>query len=64
MGSSRDKGYSTDPAFVKHNPIAPRKLFAAIFILVITIVFPILYISCKKNLMELITEYKKEKGHL
>ena len=63
MGSNRDKGYSTDPAFVKHNPIAPRKLFAAIFILVITIVFPILYISCKKNLIELITEYKNEKDH-
>ncbi len=61
MGSDRDRGYSTDPAFVKHNPIGPRKLFAAIFVVFSTIIFPIIYLACKKNFEELWTEYKSSR---
>lgn len=61
-GSDRERGYLTDPAFVKQSPVAPRKLFAAIFIVLLTVIFPIAYLACKKNFTELLEEYKKEKG--
>lgn len=59
LGSDRDRGFSTDPAYVKMRPVAPRKLFAAIFIMLFTAVVPVVYLFCKEQLSELVKEYKR-----
>ena len=50
-----------DYAFVKKNPIAPRKLFAALFVILLTVVVPVVYIFCKEQLVALIAEYRNSK---
>lgn len=59
LGSDRNRGFETDPAYIKKAPVAPRKLFAAIFIFVFTLITPIAYMFIKKQVGELIAEYKK-----
>lgn len=59
LGKERDKGFVVDEAFVKYAPVAPRKLYAAIFIFLFTIIIPICYLFCKEQVLNLIAEYKK-----
>ena len=59
LGSDRNRGFETDPAYIKKAPVAPRKLFAAISIFVFTLITPIAYMFIKKQVGELIAEYKK-----
>lgn len=61
LGHERDKGFVVDAAFVKYKPLAPRKLFAAIFMIIFTLFIPIIYLFCKEQLHSLIAEYKKGK---
>lgn len=61
LGEEKDKGYIIDYAFVKKNPIAPRKLFAVLFVILLTVVVPVVYIFCKEQLVALIAEYRNSK---
>lgn len=59
LGSGRDRGFLTEPAYAKYLPIGPRKLYAAIFMLVFTLTVPVMYLFLKERFRELIEEYKK-----
>ena len=59
LGSDRDRGFLTDPAYVKKAPIGPRKLYAALFMIAFTLIVPIGYLFFKARIIELIEEYKK-----
>lgn len=59
LGQKRDKGYILDAAFVKQRPVAPRKLFAGIFMILFTIIVPVVYLFGKEQLASLVEEYKK-----
>lgn len=61
LGKERDKGFVVDEAFVKYAPVAPRKLYAAIFIFLFTIIIPICYLFCKEQALNLIAEYRRSK---
>lgn len=61
LGGSRERGFITEPAYVKHKPVAPRKLFAAIFMVLFTAVIPVGYLFAKKQIKELIKEYNASK---
>lgn len=58
----RDKGFITDAAFVKHKPVAPRKLFAAIFVVFFTFGIPMGYLFIINRLKELLDELKRQKS--
>ena len=60
LGQTRDKARVIDPAFVKSKPVGPRKLFALIGMLVLTLVIPISYLFVRRQSSLLIQEYKKQ----
>lgn len=57
----REKGFSVDEAYAKYLPIAPRKLYAAIFMVLFTVIIPVAYLFCKDQLLSLKKEYLKIK---
>ena len=57
----REKGFSVDEAYAKYLPIAPRKLYAAIFMVLFTVIIPVAYLFCKDQLLSLKNEYLKIK---
>lgn len=59
MGQERKRGFIVDTAFVKYRPIGPRKLYAAIFMVIFTILVPVGYLFGKEQILSLIKEYKK-----
>lgn len=61
LGKERDKGFIVDQAFVKYAPVAPRKLYAAIFVLLFTFIIPVCYLFGKEQYMSLKNEYKRMK---
>ena len=60
LGQTRDKARVIDPAYVKSKPVGPRKLFALIGMLVLTLVIPISYLFVRRQSSLLIQEYKKQ----
>ena len=58
LGQTRDKARVIDPAYVKSKPVGPRKLFALIGMLVLTLVISYLFVRRQSSL--LIQEYKKQ----
>lgn len=61
VDGGRDKGFIVQEAYAKYLPVAPRKLYAAIFMMLFTIILPVGYLFCKDRLLELIEEYKRTK---
>lgn len=59
LGQDRLKANMVDVPFVKKDPVAPRKLFAAIGILLFTIIVPVIYLFLKEQILGLILEIKK-----
>lgn len=57
-GNQQEKGFITDEAYVNYKPVAPRKLFAAIFIFLFTLVTPVIILFAKKQGEELWQEYR------
>ncbi len=55
----RNKGFITDQAFVKRKPVAPRKLFAAIFMVFFTLGIPMGYLFVSSRVKELLEDLKK-----
>lgn len=62
LGQERDRGFIIDAAFVKYMPIGPRKLYAAIFMILFTILVPVGYLFGKEQLFALVKEYKNSKN--
>lgn len=58
-GLDKVKAKTLDAAYVMSRPIAPRKLFAALGILLFTIVIPVGYLFLKKQTLSLWDEYRK-----
>lgn len=61
IDGGRDKGFVVEKAYAKYLAVAPRKLYAAVIMMFITIFLPVGYLFCKVRLLELIEEYKKAK---
>ncbi|MDR1919365.1 MAG: tyrosine protein kinase [Tannerellaceae bacterium] len=59
---NREKVKVLDRAFAKSKPIAPRKLYAAIGMLFLTLFIPVAYLFAKEQLSALIQEYRKVKS--
>lgn len=59
--SGRDKGFVTEQAYVKAKSIAPRKLYAAIFMCIFTLAVPVIYLFGKEQFLALKKEYKESK---
>jgi uncharacterized protein involved in exopolysaccharide biosynthesis len=59
---NREKAKVLDAAFVKSKPIAPRKLYAAIGMLLFTLFISMGYLFCKEQLRILIKEYRRVKN--
>lgn len=61
IGEKKDRARVIEIPYVKQSPIAPRKLYAALGMLLFTLVVPVAYLFGKKQLKELINEYKQAK---
>jgi uncharacterized protein involved in exopolysaccharide biosynthesis len=59
LGQDKDRARVIEPAFVKKKTVNPRKLYAAIAILILTLVLPIAIILSKELFVSLKEEYKK-----
>ncbi|MDH6313534.1 tyrosine-protein kinase Etk/Wzc [Parabacteroides sp. PFB2-10] len=60
QGELKPRSRVIDTAFVKKKSIAPRKLYAAIFIFLFTLLVPVLYLAMKNVMVDLIKELKKD----
>ena len=61
IGEKKDRARIIESAYVKQIPTGPRKLYAAIIMMLITVCIPVLYLFAKTHIEELIVEYKKSK---
>lgn len=59
LGNEREKGYILDSAFSKYKSIAPRKLYALLFVLIFTIVVPVIFLFLRDRIKELKVAYKE-----
>lgn len=61
LGQDKDRALVVDAAFVKSLPVAPRKLYAAIGLLLLTLIIPVTYLFGKDLFFSLKEEYIKTK---
>lgn len=62
IGQDVDKALVVDRAYVSSRPVAPRKLFAALFMVLFTLAVPVAYLFCKEQYFELKDAFYKEKS--
>ncbi|MDR1357132.1 MAG: tyrosine protein kinase [Tannerellaceae bacterium] len=58
---NRERAKVLDAAFVKKKPVGPRKLYAALGMIALTLLIPIIYIFCKEQSAVLLKEYRRVK---
>ena len=51
-----------EQAYVKYKTIAPRKLYAALFVIIFTLFVPVISLFIKDRLIDLGNAYKQSKG--
>ena len=61
IGEKKERARIIESAYVKQIPVGPRKLYAAIIMMLLTVCLPVLYLFAKTHIEELIVEYKKSK---
>jgi uncharacterized protein involved in exopolysaccharide biosynthesis len=61
-GLNKDKARMIDEAFIEKKPLAPRKLYAAIGMLLFTLVAPVSLLIGKSILESLVDEYRRVKS--
>ena len=61
LGQQQEKARILDSAYVKSRPIAPRKLYAAIGMLLLTLVIPVMYLFIKEQSCSIIQELKRQR---
>lgn len=59
LGKEREKGYILDAAFSKYKSVAPRKLYALLFVFIFTIVVPVVFLFLRDRIKELMIAYKE-----
>ena len=59
LGQVNQKARVLDSAYVKSKPVGPRKLYAALGMLVLTLVIPIVYLFVKEQYYSLKNEFKR-----
>jgi uncharacterized protein involved in exopolysaccharide biosynthesis len=57
-GLNNERGKVVDAPYVKKKPVAPRKLFAAIGIMLFTIIIPVAWLFISEQTISLFKEYK------
>jgi len=60
-GLDRKKARIVDAAYVKSRPIGPRKLYAAIGMILFTLIVPVAYLFCKEQYLSLKDAYLQAK---
>ena len=60
LGQQKEKARILDNAYVKSKPIGPRKLYAAIGMLLLTLVIPVAYLFVKEQASSLKQEFKRQ----
>ena len=58
LGKQTDRARVIEPAFIKKKPLGPRKIFAAIGMLVFALVIPISYLLSKDMFLSIRDEYR------
>ncbi len=61
IGEDHNKARIVDAAYVKENPVGPRKLYAGIGVLFFTILIPVLILFCKEQFIGLRKAYQEAK---
>jgi uncharacterized protein involved in exopolysaccharide biosynthesis len=61
LGQEKDHARVIDPAYIMPKPVGPRMLFAAIGMMVLTLLLPIGFIFTKNILKSIFEEYKQTK---
>jgi uncharacterized protein involved in exopolysaccharide biosynthesis len=61
LGQQTDRARVIDPAFVMKKPVGPRKLYAAIGILLLTLVVPVGFLAAKNICLAVWDEYRRTK---
>ena len=61
LGQQQEKARILDSAYVKSKPIAPRKLYAAIAMLLFTLVIPVVYLFVREQSLSLMEAYKRQR---
>lgn len=61
VGQNKSKARILDYAYVKSKPVGPRKLFAAIGMILFTIIIPVFYLFVKEQISALWRLYKETK---
>jgi uncharacterized protein involved in exopolysaccharide biosynthesis len=61
LGTKNERARVIEPAYVMKKPLGPRKLYAAIGILALTLVIPVGYLFAKDLFVSLKEEYKRAK---
>ena len=59
LGKQTDRARVIEPAFIMKKTLGPRKLFAAIGMLVLTLVIPVFYLFSKDLFLSIREEYRK-----
>jgi len=59
IGEMKERARLVDSPFIKQKKVAPRKLYAALFMMIFTLVVPIILIETRKILMEIFAEFRK-----
>jgi uncharacterized protein involved in exopolysaccharide biosynthesis len=59
LAKQMDRARVIEPAYMKKRPLGPRKLYAAIGILILTLVIPVGYLLAKDLFISLKEEYKR-----
>lgn len=59
IGEMNDHARMVDTPFVKQKKVAPRKLYAALFMMIFTLIVPVIWIESKKLTKELIAEFRR-----
>ena len=59
LGQQTERARVIDPAFVMKKPVGPRKLYAAIGMLLLTLVIPVGFLTCRSLLKSLWVEYRR-----
>ncbi|MDR3261633.1 MAG: tyrosine protein kinase [Tannerella sp.] len=59
LGQQTDRARVVDPAFVMKKPLGPRKLYAAIGMMLLTLILPVGYLFAKEIIHSVWEEYKR-----
>lgn len=62
LGKMNEKAKVLDDAYVKSRPIGPRKLYAALAMMLLTIIIPVGFLCCKQMYIALKDEFLRQKS--